>query len=241
MRPRSPNVAWSLYRGDDRRDAIEVLTQGFCHGDPVEAALSITPDEFRVMIGIEIDAIRDDDLSVISRDAQTARARAVAIAVDAASEPVDSCAPASAKFDPIARISRILDERYRAGRSIAPGTDLYVFAVGVLPSLMRRGLGRAIIGAVLRNARERGYATAHAMTTNLASRRLFEGFGFEFSDGIRYQEYRHDGRAVFASVVDDPSVDIMVCPDLRAIDLSRAPTLAPTASGAPKESAEHDV
>lgn len=210
----------SLFSERDCDEAIEVLTESFCRNDPIEAALAITPDEFRAMIRLELAAVPREDLSMVLREGETDRIVAVAIATDAMAEPVDSGAQASAKFAPIAEISRTCHDRYFATRTISPGSHLYFFAFGVLPESSGRGLGRSLVGAMLEHARTKGYRAAFTLATNVISARIFKGFGFESIDSIRYQDYRHQGKAVFASIKDSPSLDLMECPDLSAIEFT---------------------
>lgn len=211
----------SLFTERDCAETIDVLAESFCRNDPIEAALSITPDEFQTMIRLELDAVPREDLSMVMRDDGTGRIVAVAIATDAMADPVDSGAKASAKFAPIAEIARTCHDRYFAARTILPGSHLYIFAIGVLPASSGRGLGRSIVGAMLEHARTKGYRAAFTLATNVVSARIFQGFGFEPIYSIRYQDYRHNGMAVFASIKDSPSIDLMECPDLGAIDFTR--------------------
>ncbi len=197
----------------DYREAVELLTESFCSHDPIEIALSITPDEFRTMISLELEAVQRNGLSLVVRE-PGGRMVAAAIAMDALAPPVDSCGPASPKFAPIAEIARRFHDSYFSTRTVAAGSTVYLFAIGVLPGCLGRGLGRLICRASLRNAREKGYRSAFALTTNTASGRMLLSSGFDVIDRVLYQDYRYDNRAVFASVTDHPSIDLMECRDL---------------------------
>jgi GNAT superfamily N-acetyltransferase len=204
----------ALYGEADYAETVDLLTESFCAADPVEAALSITHDEFRAMIRLELDAVPPNDLSVVMRDPATARLIAVTIVTDGAAEPVDSCAPVSPKFAPISEIARSCHDRYFATRTVEPGSHAYVFAAAVHPERLGQGLGVRIVHAALENARARGYRAAFSMTTNRASARIVEGLGFKAIDSVSYQDYRYEGRAVFASITGHPGIVLWEHPDL---------------------------
>lgn len=201
----------SLFGETDYAEAVEVLTESFCHNDPIELALGIQPDEFRVMIRAELDAVPPDDMSMLVRDADTGRMLAIMLAYDATTEAVDSGSSASPKFRPIAEISREVHGRYFAARTVVPGSHLYLFALGVLPEMAGRGIGTRLTGAVLERARDRGYSAAFSMATNPASSRILKWFGFDVIETIGYGDYRFEGEAVFASISDSGGIDVLEC------------------------------
>lgn len=208
----------SLFAEEDLGETVEMLTASFCRYDPVEVALSVTPDEFRTMISLELAAVPPNDLSLVGRDNETGRIVAAIIVTDATAEPVDSCGPASAKLAPIADIARTFHDRYFAKRRIEPGSHAYIFALGIHPDMVSKGLGWRITGEALRLAARRGYRAAFAMTTNRASARILQRYAFTAIESIAYQDYRYEGRAVFASI-PDPSIDLMECADLQELAL----------------------
>lgn len=206
----------SLFGGGDRLETVEMMTASFCRFDPVEVALSVTPEEFRTMIALELAAVPPDDLSLVGRDEKTGRIIAAAIVTDATAEPVDSCGPASVKLAPIADIARTYHDRYFATRRIEPGSHAYIFAIGIHPDRVGGGLGWRIAVEAVRRAVLRGYRAAFSMTTNRASARILQRLGFQVVESVRYQDYRYEGRAVFASI-SDPSIDLWECADLRGL------------------------
>ncbi|MBI4818256.1 MAG: ribosomal protein S18-alanine N-acetyltransferase [Deltaproteobacteria bacterium] len=66
-----------------------------------------------------------------------------------------------------------------------------LLAIGVDPSLRRRGVGRQLLAAVERAAFERGVVTMflEVRASNLPARRLYESAGYELT-GLRRRYYR---------------------------------------------------
>ena len=79
-------------------------------------------------------------------------------------------------------------------RALATGwlvvEELHITAVAVDPAWRRRGVGRRVLGALLRRSREQGAerATLEVAATNLAARQLYAALGFREA-GIRHRYY----------------------------------------------------
>jgi GNAT superfamily N-acetyltransferase len=206
---RLAGMTCSVLGEGDRVEAVELLTEAFCLGDPVEAALGITPDEFRVMVDLELEPAQHNGLGMVARDTGSGRLLGALIAVDALADSVDGRGRISRKFQPISEISHQLHEHYVNGREIRPGTCLYIFMIGVRPDLAGQGLGKRLIGEVLRHARRKGYGSAFVLATNLASAHAFERQGFRTLRMVDYRTYQFRNRLVFASITAHPGVALM--------------------------------
>jgi len=82
------------------------------------------------------------------------------------------------------------------------GAEAEVLTFGVLPEARRRGIGRALIEAVVGETRRRGVASIvlEVAADNGAARRLYAGCGF-LQVGRRPRYYRRAGTAVDALIL----------------------------------------
>ena len=201
------DISYSVCDAHDHDAAVELLTVAFCHSDPIERALNITPDEFRVMAQLELEVALTNGLCLAAR--RGGELVGIVIAADSLAESVDGNGRISAKFAPIADIARRVHDAYLAQRDLQPGSCVYVFMVAVRPDAAGQGIGRALIDATLRNAREQGYVSAFSMATNLASMQAFARCDFRTLELLGYPGYRYRGEAVFASITDHPGIALM--------------------------------
>lgn len=202
-------ISCSILDDRDYRAAVDLLTDAFCQGDPVESALQITPDEFRLMAELELAPLLRNGLSLVARHAGSGRMVGAVIAMDALAESVDSRGKISQKFAPIGAIARDFHDFYLDRRNIRPGSCLYVFMLGVQSDVAGQGIGKKLIGEALRNAREKGYTSAVAMVTNLASASAFASHRFKTIRMLSYRTYRYMNRCVFSSITEHPGIALM--------------------------------
>lgn len=198
----------------DYRAAVELLTDAFCRDDPVETALEIAPDEFRVMVELELAPLLQNGLSLVARRADSDGLVGAVIAADALAEAVDGRGRISRKFEPIGAIARAFHDAYLSRRHVEPGSSLYIFMVGVRPDCSGQGIAKRLIAAALANAAARGYACAFAMTTNRASTQAFASQGFTVVDTLSYRSYRYQDRPVFAAITAHPGIALLERADL---------------------------
>ena len=203
------DTACSILAEKDYQETVDLLTETFCQRDPIELALQITPDEFRVMLELELEPIWRNQLSMLARDVPSGRLLGALVAMDALAESVDSRGKITPKFEPIGEIARDFHDFYIDTRNPQPGSCLYLFVMGVHSDAAGQGLGQMLIGEVLRNAWKKGYRSAFALTTNLASMNAFKKYRFSTIRTVDYQTYRYRGCPVFASITQHPGLALM--------------------------------
>lgn len=208
------DIACSILADTDYQEAVDLLTETFCQRDPIELALQITPDEFRVMLELELEPIWRNGLSVLARHAPSGRLLGALVAMDALAESVDSRGKITPKFEPIGEIARDFHDFYINTRNPQPGSSLYLFVIGVCSDAANQGLGQKLIGEALRNARKKGYRSAFVLTTNLVSMNALKKHRFSTIKTVDYQTYRYRGRPVFASITQHPGLALMERPCL---------------------------
>lgn len=202
------SISCSVLGKEDYAAAVELLTDAFCRNDPVESALKITPDEFRLMVELDLASVWRAGLSFVAQRPNSRELVGVIVAMDALSES-DSSGRISDKFAPISEVARDFHHLYLTTRHVRPGSSLYIFMLGVTPHATGQGIGKLLIGEALRNARSRGYESAFTIATNLASMQALKRQGFESLSMICYQSYRYLGRPVFESITQHPGIVLM--------------------------------
>lgn len=82
------------------------------------------------------------------------------------------------------------------------GGEAEILTIGVVPGMRRRGLGRALLGAVVAQARARRCFSVvlEVAADNAAARRLYEAAGF-VRVGMRPLYYRSGGGAIDALIL----------------------------------------
>ncbi len=202
-------ITCSVVADKDYQEVVDLLTENFCQYDPIELALQIGPDEFRVMLELELEPIWRNGLSVLARHAPSGRLAGAMVAMDALAESVDSQGKISPKFEPIGEIARNFHDFYLETRNPQPGLCLYLFVMAVRSDLAGQGIGQMPIKETLRNARKKGYCSAFALTTNLASTNAFINHRFAIIKTLDYQTYRYKDCAVFSSITAHPGLNLM--------------------------------
>jgi ribosomal protein S18 acetylase RimI-like enzyme len=114
-----------------------------------------------------------------------------------------------------------LDADYRQGRTIAPGHYLHLFMLGVDPRFGGRGIAQQLVAACLSNGREKGFTHAVTEATGVVSQHIFRKLGFTERLRVPYQDYRYEGRPVFASIREHDATILMDRP------LSITPSASP--------------
>ncbi len=216
------DIVYSILGAPDFDETAELLTEEFCRHDPVEIALHITPAEFRVMLELELVPLVRNGLCVVARETASGRLVGAMLAMDALAEPVDGQGRVSEKFAPISDIARHFHDGYLRNRDIQPGSCLYLFMIGVRSGMTGNGLGKTLFREVLQNAKNRGYRSSFAITTNLASTRALESHGFRILEMLDYPTYRYQGRPVFASISAHPGIALMELESLTDTPVKKA-------------------
>lgn len=106
----------------------------------------------------------------------------------------------SHKFLPIFALLETLDERYRTGRSILQGQYLHLFMLGVDQEFTGRGIAQRLVSTCLSHGLRKGYTHAVTEATGVISQGVFRKLGFEERERASYQDFKHEGQAVFRSI-----------------------------------------
>ncbi|MCL1601040.1 MAG: GNAT family N-acetyltransferase [Actinomycetia bacterium] len=187
---------------DDTPEIGRLLAESFTTHDPPAIAVGLTPDEFEAFVTLWLPGAGADGLTIIARDRGTGQIAGALLTDDAAAPPPQGIEGVSEKLDPIFDLLSQIDTDYRDGRTILSGQYLHLFLLGVAERFTRRGIGRELVAACLRNGAAKGYTSAVTEATNPTSQHIFRKLGFEKQAERSYGEYRFGGSAVFASIAE---------------------------------------
>ena len=89
------------------------------------------------------------------------------------------------------------------------GEECEILSLGILPPHRRAGIGRTLLAAICREARERraAFAVLEVAIDNIAARALYAGFGFT-QVGSRSKYYRRRGSLIDAVILRLPLAEV---------------------------------
>ena len=178
-----------------------LLAESFTQHDPPAVALGLPPDEFEEFVGLYSAAAAMGRLTIIARDTSTNEMAGALLTEDMTSPPMN-IEQVSEKFYPIFGLLGELDASYRQGKDFRPGEYLHLFLLGVSERYTRNGIGQRLVETCLDSGAAKGYKFAVTEATNRVSQHIFRKLGFVERAHVSYEEYRHEGAAVFASIAE---------------------------------------
>jgi ribosomal protein S18 acetylase RimI-like enzyme len=201
-------VEYGLLRASDAEEMVRLLATAFSAAEPPAVAMGLSYDELARFVSLLAPRAIADGLTAV------ARTRAGEVAGVMLTDDFGAPAPIpldriSSKFRPILALLDTLDAQYRDGKNIAPGEHLHLFMLAVDARHAGRGIAQGLVETCLANGRKKGYRHALTEATGAVSQRVFRKLGFEERYRVSYQDYRHDGEAVFASISGHPGAALM--------------------------------
>jgi ribosomal protein S18 acetylase RimI-like enzyme len=203
-------IRYSICRPADVAEMIRVLATSFAGHDPPAVALGLTAEDFEPYLSIVCASAGSDGLSIIARDVASGSIAGVLRTEDAgrpAHVDLDALSP---RFGPIYDLFDELEGKIDDAGPIEPGTTLHVFMLAVDERFARRGIAHRLVEACVANAAALGYRTAVTEATNSVSQHIFAKLGFNARAQASYADYRRDGVAMFASIVEHGGIMSMV-------------------------------
>jgi ribosomal protein S18 acetylase RimI-like enzyme len=193
-------VSCGVFRTPDTAEAVELLAREFSAADPPAVAMELTQADMAAFVSRLCPAAAADGLTIVARLPESDRIAGVLLTDDFGAPPPLDLSGVTDRILPILAMLDGLDEAYRTGRSIAPGRYLHLFMLAVDARFARRGIAQQLVAACLANGRAKGYTHAVTEATGVVSQHVFRKSGFHERQRAAYRDYRHDGRAVFASI-----------------------------------------
>ncbi|MBI1917135.1 MAG: GNAT family N-acetyltransferase [Planctomycetes bacterium] len=196
-------INFSVYTAADANEMVQLLGEVFARRDPPAVAVDLTPSEFGSFVRLYCPKAATEGLTIVARSADTGEMIGALLTEDSASAPPDGMNHLSTKFDPIFDILGQLDADYRAGQtSVRPGESLHLFLLGVAPRFAGQGVAHQLVAKCLAHGAGRQYRVAVTEATNKTSQHIFRKQGFVERVRRSYQDHRFNGRAFFASIVE---------------------------------------
>jgi GNAT superfamily N-acetyltransferase len=193
------NITFQVFQSSDLAEMASVLSQSFSLGEPMAVAAGLTSADLANIVELFGPKAALEPLTIVARLASGEMAGAL-LAQDFATPAPEGLASVTARFRPIGALLDGLDDAYRAGKKIEPGTYLHLFMLGVLPAHAGQGLGRGLVSASLQNARTLGYRMAVTEATGGGSQHIFREHGFVERFSQKYADFLFDGEPVFRPI-----------------------------------------
>jgi hypothetical protein len=211
-------------RPEHADEVTGVLARSFVH-EPMSAALGVTEDEMARFVRCFVPECVRNGLSVVAiPDGEPDTIAGVFINRDFKGDLPAGIPDDFPSFAPTFEALMTVDAAYEARRpGLRPGQAVDLWMVGVEPGgrFAGRGLAHGLFRASVDLARRAGFERCVVECTGAYSQRAALGVGFEPVARVAYRDYRHQGRAVFASI-PAPHVELMLLE--RVFQVSPAPT-----------------
>jgi ribosomal protein S18 acetylase RimI-like enzyme len=202
-------VEYHVAKSADAEGIIRLIATAFSASEPLAVAMSISAREMEGFLEPLMPAAIAEGLTIVARQQGTGKLAGALLNDDFGSPlPVDP-SRLSTKFSPIISLLETLDERYRVGRTIAPGEYLHLFMLAADARLAGRGIGRALVEASLENGISKGYRMTVSEATAGASQHIFRKLGFADRFLVPYRDFAYEDRAAFRSIQDPPGAILM--------------------------------
>jgi ribosomal protein S18 acetylase RimI-like enzyme len=197
------------FRFPDAPAVAQLLAAVFSAAEPPAVAMGLTQAEIEQFVALLCPRAAAESLTIVANAPETGQLAGVLLTDDFAVPPELPAGSFSGKFLPIFAMLESLDEQYRKGRSILPGQYLHLFMLGIHPQFAGRGIAQQLVAACLTNGRHKGYTHAVTEATGVISQHVFRKLGFTDRARVSYQDFRYEGRAVFASIREHEATILM--------------------------------
>jgi len=198
-----------VFSASDTAAVVELLARVFSAAEPPAVAMKLTQAEIERFVGLLCPAAAADGLTVVARALDTNQIIGVLLTDDFGVPPTLDLSEVSDKFLPILTMLDGLDEQYRKGRGIVARQYLHLFMLAVDTHFIGHGIAQQLVAACLANGHRKGYTHAVTEATGVVSQHVFRKAGFTERLRVTYQDYRYDGRPVFASIRDHTATILM--------------------------------
>ena len=203
-------INFRVYTSSDADEMVQLLGEVFARRDPPAVAVDLTPSEFGAFVRLYCPKAASERLTIVARSTDTGKMVGALLTEDSASAPPDGMNHLSTKFDPIFDLLGQLDADYRAGETaLRPGESLHLFLLGVAPRFAGKGIAQQLVAECLAHGAGRQYRVAVTEATNKTSQHIFRKQGFTERVRRSYRDHRFDGRAFFASIVEQDGPILM--------------------------------
>lgn len=202
------DIGLRLMTADDLPAAAHLLAEAFRRDEPMAMAArqhSIEIAQLALLIGAK--AVQEH-LAFVAHDPAGEMVGA-ALVHDFGAPPPEGLSRIGPTSRPIVALLDNLEHTYETLHEIEPGAHAHIFMIAVTPTAAGRGVAGRLVGAVLANARERGYRFAFTEATSAGSQRVFRRAGFRELAATRYDTFELEGERPFATI-DTPESALLM-------------------------------
>jgi hypothetical protein len=174
----------------------------FYNFEPMTQFLKPPPGRFRAWLGALCERSLRERLSVVGVDTRTGEVAGLLLSDDYALPSPEGDVPPG--LEPLLALLGALHDRYTALRpSFGPGEVFHHFILATWPRYRGQGVTRFVGAASAMVGYARGFKRTACEVTSTISQGFVANWGHRKLDEIRYAEFEHEGRRVFADM--DPS------------------------------------
>ena len=199
---------YSIASAADSRDIIQLIAKVFSESEPPAVAVGLTTADMENFLGNIVPRILSHGLTITARDDKEELAGAL-LTEDLALSPDFNPSLVSRRFTPIMAMLKELDSKYLWGQTVRPRDYLHLLMLAVDPRLSGYGIAQALVANCLKNGAPKGYRTAVTEATGNVSQHVFRKQGFVERIRVSYQDFRCDGKAPFASILEHHGAVLM--------------------------------
>lgn len=194
--------------GPSRHAAVcRLIARTFSADEPLAVTVGQSRDEFTAMLDIFLPAALPLGLTM----GALRGAHLVGIALTTAYDfvPPPGIEDASPSYPPIGALIAELEQDYERDNAARLGTCAHIHMLAVDADARGAGIARNLVAATVRNARAKGFDAVLSDATHPTSQRVFSRQGFATVGAVRYEDFRHDGAAPFASLATLGAIQLM--------------------------------
>ncbi len=202
-------VEYGLLEHAELRPMARLLAEAFSLYDPPAVAVGLTSPQVEALVTAFGPKAIAEKISVVARVASAEDLVGALLAEDFVTPPPDGLEDVAPSFAPIGALLGDLDSRYRASRTILPGSCVHIFMVGVADRASGQGIAQQLVTTCLANGRARGYRLAVTEATGSVSQHVFRKLGFRDILAAPYKDFLFNGRRVFSSIIGPEATILM--------------------------------
>lgn len=193
-------IQYGVFELPDQEEMASLLAEAFSRDDPPAVAMGISAGEFEACVRLFCPGAAAEGLTVIARSAATGEMAGAFLAADFTAPPPPGIENVSEKFLPMFTLLDQLDADYQRDKTIEPGSYLHLLLLGVTRRFTGRKVAQNLVTACEEIGRRKGYRVAVTEASGSVSQHIFRKRGYAGRLQISYQEYRYEGKPVYAAI-----------------------------------------
>jgi hypothetical protein len=197
-------IRYEVFGARHLDEAIRCLCVQFSALEPMSCALKLSISDHLPFVTLVCQQAARDGLSGVAVDGESGELVGCLIAHDLVYPPADGIETVAKRMAPILALLDTLEEQFRRGRAISPGTHLHVLMVA--SRLPNRGISTTLYRVLQPRARTLGFQKLVVEPTGIVSQHvLLKKLGQQIAAEIPYASFVFEGEHVFETIAAPPS------------------------------------